>query len=50
MAKEKSEKGPINRHKELAMGKEIKVMKKGGACMKDGGAVKKPHHPKKHKK
>lgn len=35
-------KGPMNRHKEMAMGQKIPVMKKGGevkSCMKKGGKV-----------
>jgi hypothetical protein len=39
-----------NRHKQMAMGKIIKTMKKGGACMKGGGMAKKPSHAKKKSK
>lgn len=34
-------KGPVNRHKEMAMGEKIKVMKKGGAVHKDEAEDKK---------
>lgn len=45
MAKKEKEDSKLNRHKAMAMGKEIKVMKKGGKaesdCMKKGGKAKK---------
>lgn len=45
MAKKEKSDSKVNRHKEMAMGKEIKVMKKGGKaeadCMKRGGKAKK---------
>lgn len=34
-------KGPVNRHKEMAMGEKIKVMKKGGPVHKDEAEDKK---------
>lgn len=49
MTKSTKNEGPVNRHKQMAMGKEIKVMKtggavekaKGGMCHKEGGMAKK---------
>lgn len=43
MAKKETSGGPINQHKEMAMGKKVTGMKSGGKvdCMKKGGKVKK---------
>lgn len=50
MATKGNPEGEINRHKAMAMGEKVKVMKKGGPVKKaTGGCMKKGGMPKKKK-